>query len=170
MIPRLHPGLVAAGVTLALLGGSAHAETLGYRSANTVGLEIGLPLVAGLEFTHRTDRNLRLGLGLGRMGGLTAIRAEATWLMRPEYPGKFVPLVVAGADQFLLKSGDSEASPAGLHGALGMEYHFESGFSMAARMGVLTTFGSSGSEEIKVFAVRNGFTTGFLNVGVRYHL
>lgn len=152
-------GLCAAGPAVAGL----------QRGSMALGVEAGLPLVLGVDASYRLDGPWRLGVGFGRISGLTALRAEARMLLRDEAPERLVPGLVLGAEQYFLKDGDRDATPVGVHLALGLDYHFRSGFSMGARLGGLKTFGSSGGGDARVFSVENGQASGLFNLGVRYH-
>lgn len=137
--------------------------------ATSIGVEAGLPLVFGFDVSQRVNPNVRVSVGLGRIGGLTAVRAEGRWLLRDELSERFVPSLLAGAEQYLLKDGDLDATPAGVHAGFGIDYHFASPVALGMRFGGLATFGSSEGGDLKVFSVQNGFRSGFFNVGVRYH-
>lgn len=135
----------------------------------SVGIEAGLPLVFGLQATHRVSSRWRLGLGFSRLGGFTAIGAEAGFLFAHDGYGRFVPSVVAGAEQYFLEKNDRHATPLGVHFALGLDYHFDSPVSVGARIGGIKTFGSSGGGNLRVLSVENGYTSGIFNIDVRYH-
>ena len=161
-------GLGGLLVTVLASGGpaTARAQALGRVSA---GLEAGLPLVLGLEASYLVTPRWRAGMAIGRLGGLTALRAEARWLLRPEERERVVPSIVVGAEQYFLKDGDRDATPVGIHAALGLDYYMTSPVSVGARVGGLKTFGSSDSGDLRVFSVQNGYTSGMFNIGVRYH-
>jgi hypothetical protein len=137
--------------------------------ATAIGVEAGLPLVLGFDASYRLNPKWRLGLALGRISGLTALRAEARWLMRPEARGSFVPSLVAGAEQYFLSEGDNDATPLGVHAAVGLDWYLESPVSIGVRIGAMKTFGSSDSGGARVFSVQNDFSSGTFNFGVRYH-
>lgn len=162
---------VAASVTLLMtLGVPGPATAADYlRGRTAVGVEAGLPLVLGIDVTHATTDQWTLGLAMGRLGGLTALRGEARRLLATPAPRKIVPYVAAGAEQYFLKDGDRSATPIGVHAALGLDYHFDSPVSAGVRVGVLKTFGSSGGGDLKVFSVENGFTSGTTSLSLRYH-
>ena len=48
----------------------------------SVGVEAGLPLVLGVDASYGLDGPWELAAGIGRLSGLTALRAEARLLMR----------------------------------------------------------------------------------------
>jgi hypothetical protein len=165
-------GTITIGLAVVLSAGwfspsPAHAQHALGRT--TFGMEAGLPLVLGIEATQRVSPRWRLGLGLGRLGGLTAIRAEGRFLLGSETYERFVPSIIVGAEQYFLKKGDRDATPLGVHFAFGLDYHFGSPVSIGARAGGIKTFGSSGGGDLRVFSIENGYTSGTFNVGVRYH-
>ena len=134
------------------------------------GFEAGLPLVVGLEFSYRIKPRWRFGASFGHLSDFSAIRAEARWLLREEARNRFVPSIVAGVEQFFLKDGPDEATPIGVHAAVGLDYYLRnSPISVGGRLGVLRTLGSSDGDDVKVFAIKNDFTSGMFNLGVRYH-
>lgn len=158
-------------VCAALLGvAAAPAGAQESQGRLTAGLEIGMPLVLGVDVSQRLNERWRVGLALGRMSGLTAIRAEGTWLLREEVRRRFVPVVAFGGEQYFLNDAGRDATPVGVHAAIGLDYHADSPVSFTARLGGMKTFGSSGAGNVKVFGVENGFTTGLFNIGVRVHL
>ncbi len=135
----------------------------------TIGFEAGLPLVAGFEASYRVRPAWRLGLQFGRVSGLTALGAEARWLMGGESHG-FAPSLVAGAEQYFLEDGGQNATPVGVHLALGIDYFlYRAPVSLGAELGVMSTFGSTGDEHVKVFSIRNNVTKPMFNVAARYH-
>ncbi len=150
-----------------LMAGPAAAQGTVGRTA--VGFEAGLPMVLGVDASHRMTPHLRIGLGFGRIGGLTSLRSEARWLLQEEVPLRFVPSLVAGAEQYFLKRDELDATPLGVHAAFAVDYHFASPVSVGVRVGALKTFGSSGAGDVKVFSIRNGYESGTFNLGVRYH-
>jgi opacity protein-like surface antigen len=159
--------VVAACVVAAPLPAAAQAPAEAGPWA--VGLEAGLPLVFGVDASYRVEPNWRVGVGFGRLSGFTAIRAQARWLVFHEEANRLVPSLVAGAEQYFLSKGDRNATPIGIHGGLGFDYHFSSPMSLGARIGILRTFASSDGGNLKVFGIKNGFTTGVFNIGLRYH-
>lgn len=162
--------LIAAGLCLVAWGAAPEpAAAQGTSGPRAVGLEVGMPLVVGVDLSHRLNERWRVGLGLGRLSGLTAIRAEGQWLLRPEVGRRLVPLLAAGGEQYFLKDGPLEATPVGVHAAVGLDYHADSPVSFTVRLGGMKTFGSSGAGGARVFGVENGFTTGIFNIGARFH-
>lgn len=163
-------GLGAALVLLGGLGMPMRAEAAGMAPERTsVGIEAGLPLVLGLDVTYSTAGPWRMGLALGKLGGLTALRGEVQRVLTTPGPRKAVPFIAVGAEQYFLRDGNRDATPMGLHAALGLEYHFDSPVSFGVRVGGLKTFGSSGGGDLKVFSVRNGFTSGTMSLALHYH-
>jgi opacity protein-like surface antigen len=160
--------LVPALVACALALGPAPASAQGGVGPISVGLEAGLPLVFGVESTYRLDPRWRIGLGIGRLSGLTAVRAEARWMIRPEIRERVVPSLIAGAEQYFLSKNGQDATPLGIHAAIGLDYYLASPVSLGIRIGALKTFGSSDGN-VRVFGVENGFSTGTFNLGFRYH-
>jgi opacity protein-like surface antigen len=165
------PSVVAVCVVLACvlaapLPAAAQDSQVGDKA---VGIEAGLPLVFGLDASYRVDPSWRIGLGFGRLSGFTVIRAQARWLALKEQADRLVPSLVAGAEQYFLSKGDRDATPIGIHAAVGLDYHFRSPMSLGARIGILRTFASSDGGDLKVFGIKNGFTTGLFNIGLRYH-
>lgn len=158
--------VVAACVAAAPLPAAAQAPEVGARA---VGLEAGLPLVFGLDASYRVEPSWRVGLGFGRLSGFTAIRAQAQWLVLQEEANRLTPSLIAGAEQYFLSKGDRDATPVGIHAALGLDYHFSSPMSLGGRIGILRTFASSDGGSLKVFGIKNGFTTGLFDIGLRYH-
>lgn len=158
--------VVAACVLAAPLPAAAQSQDVGDKA---VGIEAGLPLVFGLDASYRFDPSWRVGLGFGRLSGFTAIRAQARWLILKEQADRMVPSLVAGAEQYFLSKGDRDATPIGIHAALGLDYHFRSPMSLGARIGILKTFASSDGGNLKVFGIKNGFSTGLFDIGLRYH-
>ncbi len=158
-------GIVLAALPIAATPASAQSNV----GATAIGVEAGLPLVLGFDASYRVDPRWRMGVALGRISGLTALRAEARWLVRPEVRGAFVPSLIAGAEQYFLSEGDSHATPLGIHAAVGLDWYLDSPVSIGVRLGAMKTFGSSDSGDVEVFSVQNDFSSGTFNFGVRYH-
>jgi hypothetical protein len=165
----LRGACLAAGLAVLLAVAPPAAAETSNVGATSIGVEAGLPLVVGLDLSHRLNSSWRLGLGLSRIAGLTAVRAEARWMLRAEARGAFVPSLIAGAEQYFLSEGGDDATPLGVHAALGLDWYLDSPVSIGVRIGGLKTFGSSDGGDIKVFSVQNGFSSGTFNFGVRYH-
>jgi hypothetical protein len=134
-----------------------------------VGLEAGLPLVVGVDASFRVSPDWRLGMAVGRLSGITAIRAEAKRLFGEERSRSMVLTLSAGAEQYFLDDEGREATPVGIHAAAGVDYHFDSPLSIGARIGILKTFGSSDGGDVRVFSVRNDYSTCILNATLRFH-
>lgn len=132
-----------------------------------IGVEAGLPLVAGFEVSYRVQPQWRLGLQFGRVSGLSVFGAEARWLPRGER-ARLVPSLVAGAEQYALEDAGLDATPVGMHAAFGLDYRFDAPVSVGVELGVLTTFGASGSDRVKVFSIGKDVTRAMFNLGVRY--
>jgi hypothetical protein len=162
-------GTCAGAVLAALLAVAPPAAAQSDVGATAVGIEAGLPLVLGVDASYRLDPRWRVGLALGRISGLAALRAEARWLLGAEKRGRFVPSLIAGAEQYFLSEGDDDATPLGVHAAVGLDWYLESPVSIGVRLGAMKTFGSSDAGDIRVFSVKNDFSSGLFNFGVRYH-
>ena len=82
-----------------------------------------------------------------------------------------MPSLIVGAEQYFLRDGDRDATPVGVHFAIGLDYRFQSPVSMGVRIGGLKTFGSSGGGGVRVFSIEDGYKSGLLQrlLGVRYH-
>ena len=158
--------MAAAWILAAPLPATAQPEYVG---STAVGFEAGLPLVFGLDMSYRVEPRWRVGVGVGRLSGFTAIRFQGRWLALTEEPRRLVPSIAVGAEQFWLSKSGRDATPVGIHAALALDYHFESPMSVGARIGVLKTFASSDGGNLKVFGVKNGASTGLVNIGLRYH-
>ncbi len=171
-------GFLAA---LLLLAATAHAQEDAFTAPPTevsappevgaisIGPEVGLPLVVGLDATVRVNPDWRIGMALGRLSGITTIRAEVQRLFGEERRRAMVLVLLAGAEQYFLDDDGREATPLGMHVAGGFNYYFDSPLSFGARIGLLKTFGSSDGGDIRVFSVRNDYSTGLLNAGLRFH-
>jgi len=134
----------------------------------SIGVEAGLPLVTALEASYHVRPKWQLGLEFGRVSGLTVVGAEARWLMRGESQG-FVPSIVVGAEQYFLEDGGYDATPAGIHAALGLDYYFRQPVSVGVELGAMKTFGSSNGDRVEVFSITNDVSKATFNVGARYH-
>lgn len=134
-----------------------------------VGLEAGLPLIVGVDASFRVSPDWRIGMAMGRLSGITVIRAEAKRLFGEERARSMVLTLSAGAEQYFLDDEGREATPLGIHAVAGVDYHFDSPLSIGARIGILKTFGSSDGGDIRVFSVRNDYSTGILNAALRFH-
>lgn len=158
---------------LVLMGGiacTAPASASGWTDTRlTVAVEAGLPLVLGVDATYTPAHPWRLGLALGRIGGLTALRGEVHRMLAVPAPRRIVPYLLAGTEQYFLRDGDRTATPLGVHAGIGADYCFDSPVSLGVRLGGLKTFGSSGGGDLKVFSVQNGFTTGTMSMALRYY-
>jgi len=137
--------------------------------AVSIGPEVGLPLVVGLDASYRIAPDWRIGMAIGRLSGITTVRAEARRLFGEEKRRSMVLSLTAGAEQYFLDDDGREATPVGVHLAAGFTYHFDSPLSFGVRIGLLKTFGSSDGGDIRVFSVRNDYSTGILNAGLRFH-
>jgi hypothetical protein len=144
------------------------ATTHAWPGTASIGVEAGLPLVTGFQANYHVRPNWQLGLEFGRVSGLTALGAEARWLIRGESHG-FVPSIVAGAEQYFLEDGGRDATPVGLHLALGLDYYLDAPISFGVELGGMTTFGSSNGDQVKVFSIGNDVSKAMFNVGARYH-
>jgi len=134
----------------------------------SIGVEAGLPLVAGFEASYHVRPKWQLGLEFGRVSGLTVVGAEARWLVRGESSG-FVPSIVVGAEQYFLEDGGYDATPAGIHAALGLDYYFRPPVSVGVELGAMKTFGSSNNDGVEVFSIANDVSKATFNIGARYH-
>lgn len=169
----MRTGTITSCLLLALAFGlmaPSRSEAAAYPHGPTsVGVEAGLPLVLGLDATYATSDSWRIGLAIGKLGGLTALRGEVQRVLSTPGPRRVVPYLAAGAEQYFLSEGDRSATPLGVHAALGVDYYFDSPVSAGVRVGGLKTFGSSGGGDLKVFSVRNGFTSGTMSMSLKYH-
>lgn len=159
--------LIATAVALA--GGLIHPNTA--QSApgkGTIGFETGLPLVAGLEASWRVDPHWRLGVQYGQVSGMSALGAEARWLIMEEQQG-FVPSLWAGANQFFLEDGGRDATPVGIRAGVALDYHLNAPVSFGAELGAMRTFGSSSTEDVRVFSIQANESIATFNVGARWH-
>lgn len=159
--------LCAAVVLAATWTGPARAQEPLRQTA--IGLEAGLPIVFGAKLTRRFSPRWRGSIGFGRLSGLTSVKAEGQWFVMPPGHGRVAPLMAVGGTQYFLKDGDDEATPVGVHAAIGVDYFMDTPVTLGARIGVMRTFGSSDGDDVSVFSVKNDYTTALFNLGVLYH-
>jgi hypothetical protein len=126
-------------------------------------------MVFGLGVTYPVRSDWRIGLAFGRVSGLTALSGEARWLMRREGDSRLVPSLAAGAEQYFLTDGGADATPVGVHAALGLDWYMDAPVSFGVELGAMHTFGTSDGSDVKVFSVENDFSSAIFNVGARYH-
>jgi hypothetical protein len=177
--PRIHHHLAA--LSAALLVGLLHAplaaqeipvwdpdESLGYDRSLSLGVEVGKPLIFGLEGGYNFTPHVSSQLGFSTLGDFTAISGGLRLNLLSFDLARALPYLEAGFTQYFLEDGARETTPITAHSVLGLEYVFLSNLGVAMNLGYQVALGNSEDPTVERYGINDDMSEWLFAVNARY--
>ncbi len=176
---RARAALLALG--LALASGPAAAQdpsSEGWTSSGTnkgsaghrwsLGVEVGKPLILGIEGTYHFDPRVAGSVGFAALSGFTAISGEVDYhVLRFDGQG-LSALIGLGCAQYFLAEGGKESQPTMGHALIGIENVFPARIGVGMNLGYQVAIGSSGDESVDRYGIHSDADGWFFGMSARY--
>ena len=135
----------------------------------SVGLQLGLPLVAGVDISAQFSPRLSAGLGFGFVPDLVVLGGQLRMNVLEPGPDKIVPFVGAGLNQYWLEDGKENSDAVALDLLAGGQRMFGSNYSLGMFLGYTRTLSKSTNSHVEVWGVNDDMSKLFLGVEGRYY-
>jgi hypothetical protein len=140
-----------------------------WEKSYSVGFQLGIPLVAGVDIAKQFSQRVSVGLGFGFVPDLIALGGQLKINVLAPSAEKVVPVVGFGLNQYWLEDKDDSTEPVALHVMGGVERLFGSEFGLGMYLGYMKTLTDSERPKIKVWGVNDDMSDLFLCVAGRYY-
>jgi len=134
----------------------------------SLGLEVGKPLILGLEGTYHFDSRVAGSVGFAALSGFTAISGEVDYhVMRFDGQG-LSALTGVGFAQYFLSEDGKESQPTMGHALIGIEHVFPASIGVGMNLGYQVSIGSSGDETVDRYGIHSDSDGWFFGMNARY--
>ncbi len=135
----------------------------------SVGFQLGIPLVAGVDIAKQFSPRLSVGLGFGFVPDLIALGGQMRINILQPAPEKMIPIIGLGLNQYWLEEDQETAEAVALHVFGGVERLFGSEFGLGMFLGYTRTLTDTDNPDIKVWGVNDDMSDLYLSVAGRYY-
>lgn len=140
-----------------------------WEKSYSVGFQLGIPLVAGVDIAGQFSQRVSVGLGFGFVPDLIALGGQLRINILEPAPEKMVPLVGLGVNQYWLEDNEDTAEAVAMHVFTGVERLFGSEFGLGMYLGYTRTLTDTDNPDIKVWGVSDDMSDLYLSVAGRYY-
>jgi hypothetical protein len=141
----------------------------GWDKSYSVGLQLGLPLVTGIDISGQFSPRLSASLGFGFVPDLITIGGQLRMNILEPGPDKIVPVVGVGLNQYWLTKDNENSDAVAFHLLVGGQRMFGSNYALGMYLGYVRTLSESTDPHIKVWGVNDDMSKLFLGVEGRYY-
>jgi hypothetical protein len=135
----------------------------------SVGLQLGLPLVTGVDISGQFSQRLSASLGFGFVPDLITIGGQLRLNILEPGSDKIVPVVGVGLNQYWLEKDNENNDAVAFHLFVGGQRMFGSNYALGMYLGYIWTLSESTDPHIKVWGVNDDMSKLFLGVEGRYY-
>ena len=134
----------------------------------SLGVEVGKPLILGIEGTYHFDPRVAASVGFAALSGFTAITGEVDYhVLRFDGQG-LSALTGIGFAQYFLSEDGNESQPTMGHALVGIEHVFPASIGVGMNLGYQVSIGSSGDESVDRYGIHSDADGWFFGMNVRY--
>jgi len=168
---------LALAVFLATFAAASSAQTYsdwsvtgtGWDKSYSVGIQLGLPLVSGVDISGHFSPRLVGSLGFGFIPGLISLGGQIRMNVLEPGPDKIVPFVGAGLNQYWLEEHERNADGVAFHVLVGGERLFGPDYGLGVFVGFTATLSKSTDPHVEVWGVNDDMSKLFLGLEGRYY-
>jgi len=135
----------------------------------SVGFQLGLPLVAGVDLSGQFSQRLSASLGFGFVPDLITLGGQLRMNILEPGPDKIVPVVGVGLNQYWLEKDGENSDAVAVHLLAGGQRMFGSNYALGMYLGYVRTLTESTASHIKVWGVNDDMSKLFLGIEARYY-
>ena len=135
----------------------------------SVGFQLGLPLVAGVDISGQFSQRLSASLGFGFVPDLITIGGQLRMNILEAGPDKIIPLVGVGLNQYWLEKDNKNSDAVAAHLLVGGQRMFGSNYALGMYLVYVRTLSERADPHIKVWGVNDDMSRLFLGVEGRYY-
>jgi len=144
------------------------AQTSPERSFS-MGVQLGLPYVLGVDVASHFNSRMSAGLGLGFVPDMITFGGQVRLSVLEPGPDKTVPFIGAGINQYWIEDGDKNTEPVAVNFLAGIDHFFGSSTSLGMYVGYIKTLTKSDDNSVKVWGVNDDMSKLCLGVSGRYY-
>ncbi|UCF77857.1 MAG: hypothetical protein JSW03_07010 [Candidatus Eiseniibacteriota bacterium] len=140
-----------------------------WEKSYSVGFQLGIPLVAGVDIARQFNERVSVGLGFGFVPDLIALGGHLRVNILSPAAEKTIPVLGFGINQYWLEDRNETTEPVALHVVCGAERLFGPEFGLGLYLGYMRTLTDTENRRIKVWGVNDDMSDLFLSVSGRYY-
>ncbi|MCX5801465.1 MAG: hypothetical protein NTX17_08775 [Candidatus Eisenbacteria bacterium] len=134
----------------------------------SIGFQLGLPLVAGVDISGQLNQRFSVSLGFGFVPDLIALGGQLRMNVLEPGPDKIVPIVGVGLNQYWLEDDGENTDAVAAHLLVGGQRMFGSNYALGLHLGYIATLSESTASHVSVWGVNDDMSKLFLGVEGRY--
>lgn len=135
----------------------------------SLGFQLGVPLVAGVDISGQLNERVSAGLGFGFVPDLITLGGQLRVNILEVAPERTVPVVGFGINQYWLEDKKKTAEAVAVHVLMGVQRLFGPEFGIGVYLGYIKTLTDSDEPDIKIWGVNNDMSDLFLGIEGRYY-
>ncbi len=137
--------------------------------AFSLGAQLGLPYVLGVDVASHFNSRMSAGLGFGFVPDLITFGGEFRLSVLEPGADKTVPFVGAGINQYWIEDGGRNTEPVAINFLGGIEHFFGVNTSLGMYIGYIRTITKSDDNSVKVWGVNDDMSKLCLGLTGRYY-
>jgi len=135
----------------------------------SIGLQLGLPLVTGVDISGQFSPRLSASLGFGFVPDLITLGGQLRMNILQPAPEKIVPVVGIGLSQYWLEEDGNNNDTVALHLLAGGQRMFGSSYSLGLYLGYIKSLSEGNDHDISVWGVNGDMSKLFVGIEGRYY-
>jgi len=135
----------------------------------SIGLQLGLPLVTGVDISGQYSKRLSASLGFGYVPDLITLGGQLRMNILEPAPEKIVPVVGIGLNQYWLEEDGNNNDTVALHLLVGGQRMFGGNYSLGMYLGYIWALSEGNNSNVSVWGVNGDMSKLFLGIEGRYH-
>jgi len=139
------------------------------KRAFSMGVQLGMPYVLGVDVASHFTSRMSVGLGLGYVPDLITIGGQFRLNLMEPGPDKTIPVVGAGINQYWIEDADRNIEPVAIDVLAGVDHFFGSNMSLGMYVGYLKSLTETEVHNVKVWGINNNVSKLFLGITGRYY-
>ena len=145
------------------------AQTSPPQRSFSVGAQLGLPYVLGVDVASHFNSRMSAGLGFGFVPDLITFGGQFRLNLLEPGPDKTIPIAAAGINQYWIDDAGKSTDTIAINFLAGFEHFFGSSTSLGMHIGYIKTITGSDDNSVKVWGINDDMSKLFLGVAGRYY-
>jgi hypothetical protein len=141
----------------------------GWNKSFSMGFNLAMPYVAGVDISSQFSPRISVGLGFGYVPDLVTFGGQARFNILDPAADKTIPVAGAGINQYWIEDGGKSTEAVAINVLFGAEHFFGSELSLGMHIGYITTITESSDNSIKVWGINDDMSKLFFGITGRYY-